>query len=243
MTLPTKLKQDTIAEAIVDFRFESSAAPEVVVGKLLDRFGGLGKAERQFTADLPAAMRNSDPTMRVAPWYEIRASGNRVLRVGPYAATWHQVGTYSGWHNGFRSEIETLAKALVELVPSIVFSRLGLRYINAFVPARHFITGIHDLNLRIQIDGEQIVGPILFATAFEDGREHLAMVKIVSPTYAAGAPPETVALVDVDVFWEKPASEPSAKWVMAWTDRAHEFEKQCFFRLIPRGILDRLIEK
>jgi hypothetical protein len=76
------------------------------------------------------------------------------------------------------------------------------------------------------------------------------MVRVASPEFvavatnvASNALASMVALVDVDVF--TPMDFESHDVVMAkdWVRRAHSYEKDDFWRLVPQHIQERLVEE
>jgi hypothetical protein len=74
-------------------------------------------------------------------------------------------------------------------------------------------------------------------------REHLATTRIAHPEFVNGTLPErTVAVVDVEVTTPSQFSAPDLTRVMGWIETAHTYEKQAFFKLIPRDVLSKLRE-
>ena len=55
-------------------------------------------------------------------------------------------------------------------------------------------------------------------------------------------PPSTVAVIDVDVFTEKPEGSYSPDDVRGWLERAHDLEKRSFFKLLRPETITRLTE-
>ena len=83
-SLPQRIKPDAILEALVEFRFEHTELPELVLGRLLDiqLWSEFGQT-RLPTADIPQTIREMDANLRYQPLVELRKDdGSRVAKIG-----------------------------------------------------------------------------------------------------------------------------------------------------------------
>lgn len=236
--LPTKLKRDGIQEALFEIRFRSNLIPEVFTGQLA---GKLGVAERMPIADIPFPIRRSDPNLSHQAILQVRSdAGRRMAKIGEQTFSWHVLPPYPGWQS-FKSEIAAKWQLLRETIPDIAVTRLGFRYVNLLASKAHTINAVDDLNLRIEVAGERVSGPLnLNYKLAADGRELL--VRIATREFVQG--PDLTSfnvLVDLDVYSDK-ASLPELDHLIDWTEGAHTFLKQQFFKLLRRETVLELWE-
>lgn len=241
--LPEKLKDDCIVEALSELRFDADEPPEVVVGRLVDRkFGASQSIHRLPSADIPQPILAANPDLRFQPWYEIRAdAASPVLRLGPRVISCHRVGRYVGW-DAFKPELTTAFSLLFSNINAPAVRRIGLRYVNAFVPSRHKVADVHQLQMRANVGNQELTGPMLLHFVKRNDERHQTSVRIASPEFASGIAPETSAVVDVDVHTPEQFLERSISGVMDWIEGAHTYEKQSFFELMPADVLAQLVE-
>ena len=137
--LPKKLKQDDIVEALLEIRFEHQIVAEVVVGKLAaaDAWSGY-QALRLPVAELPVGVREADPNLRYQPIMQLqRPTPGEIIKVGPRVLSMHVLSPYPGW-DVFQDRLSTMVAQLFQAVPTPYISRLGLKYVNAMMPAHGF---------------------------------------------------------------------------------------------------------
>lgn len=153
--LPERIDPDAIIEALVEFRFEHSELPELVLGRLLDAQCWEGYTQTRLpTADIPQPLREVDPNLLYQPFVELQKVGaDRVAKIGGHVLSYHVVRQYPGW-TACRVEIEKTLGDVITKLKSSKFSRIGLRYINAFWPNKHFVRGLADTNIVIKVDGQ-----------------------------------------------------------------------------------------
>jgi uncharacterized protein (TIGR04255 family) len=227
MKLPTKLKRDGIQEAVLEIRFRSNLVPEVFTGQLA---GKLGAAERLPIADIPFPIRRSDPNLAYQAILQVRSGDNkRLAKIGEQVFSWHVLSPYPGWQP-FKREIEAKWALLRETVPDISIARLGFRYVNLLATEAHGIKAVNDLNLHIEVAGENLSGPRNLNYKMSTEEQEL-LVRIATPEFVQGPDPKSFSvLVDLDVFSER--TPPELDRVVDWTETAHLFLKQEFFKLL-----------
>ena len=247
-TLPTKLKNDAILEAVLEARFEPdpSLVPEIFIGRFADnpKWSGF-KHARLAPADIPAPIRRADPNLRYLPSIEMTSpDGGRVLRIGPQAVTYSRRGAYPGWDTSFGAELQAVVEHLYRVVPNVSVSRLGLRYVNALKSDIHGITSIADLAIIISV-GEQTLGNSLnlnFKTNI--GTDFETMSRIASIDLAEGVIPEhATVIVDIDVHTGGAFTVNEEDRVKNWVVEAHDYEKAAFFKVLGKENTERLREK
>lgn len=241
--LPKKLRDDAIIEALCEIRFEANELPEIVVGRLSDNWRSFHK-ERLAVADIPMPIRIADENLRHAPVLELKEDDSSwSIRVGSNVISLHIIGSYCGWDE-FRLGLEKLVKGLFLSLPQIVIYRIGLRYINAFSSSRHFMSSLSSLNLSVQVADSKVEGPLNLNFLIVEDESHTTITRLASPEFVQGKlPGDTVAALDIDVFTPDGFKSADQDAVMSWIERARKYERAAFFKLIPAGILNQLVEE
>lgn len=241
--LPSKLKKDAIIEALVELRFDTEEAPEIVLGRLTDNPKWADfKRTRTAIAELPSVIRLSDPNLRFQPHFDLRGGGGKWnIKVGTNVLSIHNLEEYVGWHK-FSSDVSALVHFLFDRLGEVAVRRIGVRYINALNATDHLIKSIQDLNLEMKVSGNPLVHHVNlnYRIEFDIGQ---AMVRIASPDLVEGTiRPGMTAYVDVDVFTHNSFSVSQREAVLRWVDLAHTEEKTVFFGLIPDDVVEKIKE-
>lgn len=246
--IPVKLKQDAIVEAIFEVRFSTPdrVVPEILLGRLADQPQWSGFQHRQLgAAQVPAQIRRENPVLRYQPVIElVPTEGDRAVRIGSEVISFHRLRRYPGWDK-FRPELMEVVEALFgKAPPGLKVERLGFRYLNALRSDAHTIKSILDLDLTLEVAGENVSGEINLNFTVSLSRDTECAVRIATPGIVQGdLPPTTSVYVDVDVFTKENFATRDKKFVEAWIDSAHTWEKEQFFRLIPQPTIDLLKER
>jgi uncharacterized protein (TIGR04255 family) len=241
---PEKLRDDCIVEAICELRFDTSELAEVVVGRLTDAAPWKSFSQHRLPfADVPAPIRGADVNLKFQPILELRNDdSSRLVRVGPNVLSYHLAGKYCGWKL-FQPELEAAVNPLFSALQRPEVLRVGFRYLNVFVPARHYVSSVHELNLEVQVAGTKLAGPTNLNFLVQNDRDHATLTRVASPFFVQGMlPPDTAVIVDIDVFSPPQFRVAAAAAVVEWIDAAHNFEKAAFFRLVPNAVLAKLQE-
>lgn len=245
-SLPKKLKDDAILEALLEIRFEP--APSLVFEIILGRFAD-SDAWREFkqarlpTADIPAPIRRADPNLRYQPSIELVSPDGAIsVRVGPQVVIYSRRGSYPGW-DVFGSELEKIADHLYRVIPTAHVSRIGLRYINALRSDLHGINDVGDLDISISVAGEKLSKSLNLNFKSNVGTNLETMSRIASIDLAEGSIPENATMIiDIDVYTGQSFAAKTVDDVKAWVRKAHETEKQSFFKVLGKEATERLRE-
>jgi uncharacterized protein (TIGR04255 family) len=239
--LPARLDPDAILEAVVEVRFDCSDLPEVVVGRLMDNASWAEYAQtRMPMADIPQPIRDSDESLRFQPTIELRSpDGLRAVKIGGRVMSYHVLTRYPGW-SVFQVEIQSAIEFILARLRGVSFSRIGLRYINAFVPQKHKIEHLSDTNLSVMLNGHEITES-LNLNYNKKLDNHNVTNRIATADILVGSIfPEASLLVDVDVTTPPEFRSHELMQTMFWINRAHELEKSEFFALLPQSLIDSL---
>lgn len=245
-TLPSKLKDDAIIEALCQIQFVSDDLPEVIIGRATDFWVKSGYvAERLPIADIPAPIRQADPNLRFQPTIQLREKqGPNLIRIGEQAISFHVAGEkkYPGW-NKFRAELNGVVEGLFSNLTNISVNKIALRYINAIVEDRHFINDIHELEFEVSVGGKQLTGPVNLNFNVSEGTAHIVTTRLAHSSFVQGTLPiKTSAVIDVEVSTTNEFLAKNVSDVMNWLEKAHVFEKTAFFALIPNTVQQKLVE-
>ncbi len=243
--VPEKLKDDSIIEALCEVRFHTAELPEIAIGRLSDHEQWKGFTKNRLpAADIPGPIRAIDDQLKYQPVLELRSEdGTHLVKVGSNVISYHNIGKYCGWKT-FEPALARAFAALFACVKDAQVNRLGFRYVNAITSTRHYMSAVSDLELRIEVAGVKIDGPINLNYVFKNDESHLTMTRIASPDFVQGKlPSDTTVVVDIDVSSPKDYMAREVDAVTQWVKKAHDFEKQAFFKLIPKDVLAKLEEK
>ncbi|MHB2166537.1 TIGR04255 family protein [Alsobacter sp. R-9] len=232
------LENSPIAEALVEFRFSSADLPEVTIGKLAScPLWSDFEPVRLPLAEMPAQLRESDPNLRIQPLLELHAQDRKkIIKVGPSVFSIHLLAPYPGWTR-FSEFIDPALSYAFDSIRAFSVSRVGFRYINAFIDGVHNVNGVDDLNLEIKVAGEHLSIPMnLNYSGKIEG--HTYLVRIASPEFVSGANiGKMKALIDLDIYTNEVEPPSTRLEIISWISKAHEMLKSQFFRLIPEGRL------
>jgi uncharacterized protein (TIGR04255 family) len=240
--LPERINPDAILEALVEFRFDHTELPELVLGRLLDAPLWNGYTQTRLpAADIPQPIRDIDANLRYQPVVELRkGDGSRVAKIGGHVVSYHVVGPYPGWAI-FGAEIELTLREVIAKLKSPRFSRMGLRYINALRPEGHHIRSLADTNIVLRVGDEVVTESVNVNYTRTFGENHTVTVKIATPDLVVGGvPPGYSLLCDIDVGSKPESFMPDYIHAIAWIEKAHSLEKAEFFAILPKEITHKL---
>ena len=82
--VPSKLKDDSIVEAVFEIRFDTAIIPEVLIGRFIDNEKWGSREQRQLPAyNIPAQLRSIDPNIKFSPIIELAEPHTKsILRLG-----------------------------------------------------------------------------------------------------------------------------------------------------------------
>lgn len=239
--IPRKLKSDPIVEALFEVQFESTEISEVVVGKLAScEMWADFTSTRLPLAEMPATMRDQDPSLSRQPILQLE-SGGRAVKIGPRVLSYHARKPYPGW-SIFEPELMQTTDHLFDCLKNVAISRLGFRYINVLT-AEHFVTDSRDLNLKVELAGQTLTCPWNLNFERKHGDEHYAIVRIASKELVNSPSEGLNLLIDIDLKTPTGNMPIEQKSVQAWIKAAHDFEKYEFFTTLPDTLIDQLEEK
>ena len=244
--IPTKLKNDAIVEVAFEIRFITSTIPEVLFGRISEFGPWIDFAPSQLPiSQIPLAVRQADPNLRFQPIFAMTNEvDKRAVRVGGNTLSYSRGMPYVGWAN-LRLELRQVIAALFEKARDLRVERLGLRYLNALRNDLHGIQSIADLDLSLKIEDERISDLVNINLTFDPASDTTCTLRIATPELVQGlVPPGTSVYVDVDIFTnEEGFGTTDRNFVEAWIERAHQREKEQFFRLLPASTIESLREK
>ncbi len=110
---------------------------------------------------------------------------------------------------------------------------------NALRPDAHTIRSVSDLDPKLIIAGDDVLGNvnINFTTDLSD--ETQVTVRIATHEFVQGdLPANTSVFVDVDVFTKDNFRTKDPNIVKGWVEFAHAKEKEQFFRLLPQPTIE-----
>jgi uncharacterized protein (TIGR04255 family) len=239
--IPTRLRHDAIAEALLEVRFSMATIPEIFLGRIADSAPWNGFEQGRMPAyDLPAFVRQNDPNLRYQPIFELHnVAKSRALRIGGEVLSYHRLPPYESWEQ-FKPELDSAIDALFAHAKKLTIRRLGLRYINAIKEDLHQISSIAELDLTVAVETRPIGGNLNVNFTTDLSADTQCTVRVATPEFAQGLPAKSCALIDVDVFTKDSFVTEDAEKVKQWVMEAHTWEKEQFFRLLTQQTIDAL---
>jgi uncharacterized protein (TIGR04255 family) len=243
--LPRQLEPDAILEALLEVRFDApTVLPEVLFGRLAEHAAWKDWQQLRLPPyDIPAPLREANPTLRVAPIFELtNAQSHRSVRIGPRVISYHVGAPYPGWAV-FQGEINQAVDELFARVKDLRVIRLGLRYINALTHDRHFIKSANDLAVAVTVSGDVQTASMNLNYNVMVRNDTVCTVRVATRDFVQGVIPDsTTVLADVDVATIDSFSTQDAGIVKDWAVFAHQKEKEEFFHLLTPEIVTKLTQ-
>lgn len=242
-SVPRKLSDDSIVEALCELRFVSSDLSEIVIGRLADAqpWSNYTK-QRMPSSHIPAELRKVDPNLKYAPILTLKsADPGRLVRIGESILSLHVAPNYCGW-SVWRPELSQAIDVLFSKLTNIQVTRIGFRYINAFTAERHKVSGVGSLELIVTAAGVSVENDVNLNFREQIDPQTVVLTRVATPSFVQGVlPRDASVVVDIDVYTPEGYSSAARDEVVSWIDSAHEVEKNSFFSLIPHEILSQLM--
>jgi uncharacterized protein (TIGR04255 family) len=245
-SIPEKLKNDAIVEALFEIRFSMSTVPEVFFGRIADSTPWKSfKQASMPISQLPLALRQADPNLRYQPLFQmVDEKEKRALRIGTNMISYSRGMPYVGW-KVFKTELEEVIAVVFKKTHGLHVERLGLRYLNALKHDLHGIHSISDLDLKVEIANERITGSANLNVTTDATSDTASTVRVATTDFVQGdIPPGTSVYVDVDIFTNSEGFQTTNQsFVREWIERAHSKEKAKFFQLLRESTIESLRER
>lgn len=244
MSLPKKIKNDAIVEALFEIQFDSDDVSEIIIGRLSD-----SAQWNEFTinrlgvANLPENIRATDPSLRYQAVIERRSQDNlSCARIGSNVLSYHIYSPYLGWTE-FESKLISIIELLYEKSTGLKVTRLGFRYVNFLRSSLHNLSGISDLSLNITLQDQQLVEGIDLSYVTKPSDVHQVKLRVASPSFIHldKRPDDMICIADIDVFSPLGFEVSDKEQVIKWLKDAHDIEKQSFFSLFSDEVLKKLV--
>jgi uncharacterized protein (TIGR04255 family) len=238
--IPKRLKKEPLIESLWEIRFSSKVGSlaELLPGLLYKQFvADFPKVESLPTANVPLALRQSDPNLRYLPTMRLEGEPYSI-QIGEHVVSLSCRRPYTGWAQ-FGGKIRELAKALKETGLLNEPERFSMKYINV-LPMSGTPT-IAPLSAGVSLGGRDIGGYALHLRSERTDNEFLNIVQIMSPTEVKLPSGEQFngILIDVDTICP---SESSGFWdnFDARLDEMHDLNKNIFFELLRPETIESL---
>ena len=233
--IPRKITPCPITEAIIELRFESDLPSEavfgVIYGKLQNDYDK--NVETLPVIQLPAAIRNQDPSLKFQPYYKLQ-SGDFILQIGPKTISLSSTREYVGW-NEFSKKINGTISSVSDIGVIKHVLRLGIRYINIFE------FNIFDkINLKLTMENQPfIANQIKLNSSLKTG-EFISNLRIVNESkIEINKISKMVSVIDIDTSIER-TSGISLPDIASLMNTGHVEEKKIFFSLLNNEYLQSL---
>ena len=232
MSLPIRLEKTPLIDSIIEVRFDTNIVSSAVFGVIYNqiRTDYPGTVVNLPIAQLPEAIRMSDPNLKYKPLYRIEGE-KTVIQIGSDVINLSSKMPYIGWSEFSRIAKNVLNKAFESGAVGRI-TRLGHRYINfidhditselamSFTMSEVDVHQIKSLNIRTTISNGAFINSLSFAN---DGqyKGHLG------------------SLIDIDTSREY-TDDYFKGHIEDELNSAHQSEKELFFSLLKEPLLKSL---
>ncbi len=236
MKLPKKISPCPIIEAVVEIRFESSVAKEVIIGKLynfiIEKFPE-SKVTRLPILQLPGEVL-CDPNLKFNPHYNFLFN-NLVFQFGPQLVAISNSGDYIGWDDFSKILLDNFSAIMkLDILTKVI--RLGIRYINFFENMDIY----KNISLEVKLNDKPLESKQLLTRAELDLGEFQGVVQVATNAQLAVTKIAKMgSVIDIDISWNNPANKSSFDLSQILV-QAHEKEKLLFFQMLKADFLEKL---
>ena len=236
--LPSKLKNDTILEAIFELRFEPGLPNEAVFGVIysiiIKKFPDL-KSVALPLSQVPDAVRNNDSQFRYQPLNKLQGEGLSIS-IGPRVISFSIVKPYIGW-NKWKPDIMDILNKLSDDTVIKNVERTGLRYLD-FIGGDVFPL----INAEVKIINST-VKPVSKSVRAEivEG-EYIQVLQLANnASITESGHKKDGSLIDICVVRNKKISNYDFKINLeTMLDKSHIMAKQLFFDILKEDYLQEL---
>jgi len=239
--IPKSLLLPPIVEAIAEIRF--TPAPQISADSLLT--GALhlkfkeqySKMERTPFNQIPPQMRMADAELKFKPLVTL-AGTNKVLLIGEHSLSIAFTAPYPGWTEFF-SQISQVFNCANQSGAISVVDRISLKYVN-FIPDGTLSAGLASTTISLSLGGVQIgYQPTHIRSEISSG----TIVNVLQVLTGARLTldPETTktgVVIDIDTIQNGPFPDFWGQ-LQQHFEALHDSEKQQFFSLLPKPVIDR----
>lgn len=242
-TLPIKLRNEPLIEAIFEIRFESSSsdAGSILPGLLFRNISTVEKIEGLPIAQIPKEIRDNDPNLRFAPINKLNCS-DFVVNVGDRSVSILFNYTYPGW-NDFKGKIIEVMMILSDANIITTVERYSLRYIN-LLPADSIQEQISLVNLDVMVANRKLEKEIFQIRMEILQNDFIHVIQMKSSAFAVL--PNNVEkkglIADIDTIADQPNIEfqKLLKEFPSKLDLIHQSTKNIFFDCLKPETIERL---
>lgn len=227
--LPLSISPCPIIEAIFEIRFMSSFPGDAIFGIVYNQFKDeFQNVEQLPVLQLPAVMRDKDPSLRFTPHYKIKKD-NFIIQIGPSVFSLTNIKDYCGWKI-FSEKILNTYNKLSELGLIGKQLRTALRYINLFPDVNIFTKS----NLTMQLTNQKLGDNQINFTAeipYDQGVSNLRLINLAEAIFDNKIMRGSIVDIDTNVQHDKFENFREA------IECAHTAEKELFFSLLKKEFL------
>lgn len=234
MTIPKRIANCPILEALAELRFEPSVPEDAVFGLVYNAVrADFPTVENLPASQIPDFVKNVDPNLKFAPHYKM-TKGDFIFQIGPRAVSLSNANKYAGWDVFSKNIYHMIDKMLSANVLKSI-SRIGLRYINYF-PQNIFDSS----NLCFSL-GEKQLGQFnsTITTEIQDGEFTNVLRVSNNAQLQMQAKQISGSVVDIDTVMAGQI-EVDRETLIRVIENAHVAEKKLFFTFLRPDFIETL---
>ncbi|MFM0660105.1 TIGR04255 family protein [Paraburkholderia sediminicola] len=243
MKLPLRLREEPIVDAVFEVRFSARMPMATILPGVLFSALGASAVERLAGADIPEAVRASDPAWRMMATHRVVCDNFSIL-VGDESVAVGCRLPYPGW-GAFKPAIQKVF-GIVEGVNQIErVNRYSLKYVD-LLPSKDSADAMSKLQLGVTL-GKQEIRTEQFQIRVELLRKQFVQVVSVigqAEVLAAGtSTPTRGAILDIDSICNVTPAMPYGDFFAkldVFADEIHDANKELFFECLKPATIEQL---
>lgn len=229
--VPKKISPCSIAEAVVELRFDSDLPADAILGVLFNKFK---EKYPQFSKlpvlELPSFFRDNDENFKFSPYYRM-TNNDFIFQIGPRCFSLACPKEYKGW-KVYSREIEWVFNEITALNFVKNPLRLGVRYINFFEDTNIFEKTQAELSLAKNslLNNANILRSEFTFQGFQ------CVIQMTNTALLDGN--VKGSSLDIDVIYENKSDMLKNHGQII--SSAHDVEKTLFFGILKNNFLETL---
>lgn len=233
LRIPKKIDDQSLKDAVVEFRFISDLPVHILWGILFQALPEGFTLTPSVKQPVFFAL-GEDARLGFQPHSNIYLYDTVRLQITENALIFNIVGPYTGW-SPFFSVIQKTLHALTGPGKIKAYSRIGLRYISEFHNINIFEKISTNCNLELPNWGGQ--RNTVFKTEIWNP-DNTVVINLANKVIRDPARPEQFfSLIDIDVFRNFDSPEQNPDILIGLTNSLHDLEKETFFGLLTDEFL------
>ncbi len=234
---PIKLENPPIIDAIIEIRFESSMAPEILPGMIASELKEMITVPVSSLPilQIPDQVRNTDPLIKYSPYFKAEID-NYLIQFGSRVVAVSSKIPYEGWKE-FLEKSRVILDKIFTIDESLRFIRVAIRKVN-FFPFDVIERSTLNISSPIELQSKQYNHTEIF---YKDDLK----IRVVVANDAFKNTPDTEpvkgSILDIDSFFDcNLVSSGNEDEIINLLGEAHKEGNYLFFDLLNNDLIEEM---